>query len=83
MHVLQLYRNVRNTDKLIANTCGIFCPFKNLYYSVNSSLPGKRKCPFIPIFFSLLTMISYVSVNILGKKKEIKLSPTETRETYL
>lgn len=83
MHVLQLYRNVRNTDKLIANMCSIFCPFKNLYYSVNSSLPGKGKCPFILIFFSLLTMIAYVSVNILGKKKEIKLSPTETRETYL
>lgn len=46
------------------------------------SLPGKGKSPLIPTF-CLLTMIVCESVNILGKKKKIRLSPTKTSETYL
>lgn len=81
MHGLQLYRNVSNTDKLIANICRIFCPFQSLYYAVSFSLTGEGKSPLT--FFYLLTRIVCVSVNILGEKKEIELSPTKTRETYL
>lgn len=40
------------------------------FYAVNFSLPGKGKSPLIPTFFSLLTVIACVSVNILGRKKK-------------
>lgn len=50
-----------------------------LYYAMSFSLPGKGKSPLIPTF-SLLTMCACKYPK--GKKKEIKLSPTETGETY-
>lgn len=45
IHESQLYRNVRNADKFLADMCSLFCSWGNLYYSV-SCQPGKGKCPF-------------------------------------